>query len=516
MTAAESQADAARDTDAGPAYLAGPQAGLVVAGIFLAILLAGMDALVVATVLPKIGASLGNSDDLTFVSSVYLIASTISIPIFSRLSDLSSRRNVFLIALAIFIGGSAIAGLSQNLGELILFRGIQGFGSGAFLPVGIAMVALLFPPKTRSRLTGVLSGAAGIAIVVGPLLGSYIVEVTTWRWVFYVNLPIGIAAAVILGTTLGPLKSQTRGHFDAIGAGLLSGWVTALMLPLVEVSATTWTWTQPITLALLAAAFVLFGLFLAWELRERDPMVPLRLLGRRVLGTTGTMSLFTGVSLTSMFTFLSILIGIDLGHSEALIRDVLYFFAVPLILAAMLSGQLMTRFAYRTVLAPGLLAGGVAALFLSRLTPTTPLWVLWGGFLPVGGLVLPLMIFGFGTGFGLAGVTIAVQNEVPREEVGAGIGLVRFLQSVGGAVGLSLLTLFLSWQTQLLLPAVPSPSGDLAALVSAFDRVFLIMAVLTITAGVVALFVPGRIAPRGAERPAETAPPAPLTPDRNG
>jgi EmrB/QacA subfamily drug resistance transporter len=498
--------------------LVGLQAGLVVAGIFLAILLAGMDALVVATVLPKIGGSLGNGDDLTFVTSAYLIASTISIPIFSRLSDLLSRRNVFLMALAVFIGGSAIAGLSQSLGELILFRGIQGFGSGAFLPVGIAMVALLFPPKTRARLTGVLSGAAGISIVVGPLLGSYIVSVTTWRWVFYVNLPIGIASMVILATALGPLRPLVRGRFDGVGAGLLAGWVTALMLPLVEVSASVWTWTQPPTVALIAAALLLFAVFVVWELRDPDPMVPIRLFGRRVLATTGSISLVTGVALTSMFTFLSLLIGVDLGYSETFVRDVLYFFAVPLIIAAVLSGQLLTRFAYRTVLAPGLLIGGVGALFLTQFTSTTPLWVLWGGFLPVGGFVLPLILFGFGTGIGLAGLTIVVQNEVPRHEVASGIGLVRFMQSVGGAVGLSLLTLFLAWQTTLLLPSVPTPGGVAHAIVTAYDHVFLVMAVLTLIGGVIALFVPGRIV--GTERPAPDAPEradaTPLTPDRDG
>ncbi|MCI4370848.1 MAG: MFS transporter, partial [Thermoplasmata archaeon] len=171
---------------------------LVFVGVFLAVLMGAMDGLVVSTVLPRIASDLHQVDGVTFVVSAYLISSTISIPIFARLSDILSRRNVFLLGLATFIVGSALAGLSQNLDELILFRGIQGFGGGGVFPVAIAMVAVLYPPESRARVTGALTGAAGIAIVAGPLLGSYIVTITTWRWVFYINLPFGILAMLVL------------------------------------------------------------------------------------------------------------------------------------------------------------------------------------------------------------------------------------------------------------------------------------------------------------------------------
>ncbi len=481
-------------------YLRGPNSALVLVGIFLSILLAGLDALVVATALPTIGASLGNGDDITFVSGAYLIASTVAIPLFSRLSDLYSRRNIFVIALAVFIGGSALAGLSQTLGELILFRGVQGFGSGAFFPVGIAMVAILYPPRVRAQLIGILSAAGGISIVAGPLLGNYIVSVTTWRWVFYVNLPIGLAAAIVLGIALGPVRPTGTGKLDLAGAGLLVGWVSALMLPLVEVSANLWSWTQPITLVLLGAAVVLVVAFVLWELRQKDPVVPLRLLGRRVVAASGGISLVVGVALTAMITLLSVLVGIDLGAGDALVRDVIYFFALPMILGAFAGGFLVGRYPYRVVLAPALFVAAAGGFLLTGITASTPLWVLWQGFLPVGGLVLPLIPFGFGSGVGLAGVNILIQNETPRYEVAAGIGIVRFLQSLGGAVGLSLLTVYLAWQTKALLPTVPSPSGDLAAAVGAFDRIFLIMAVLTLAAAVLALFLRGRAA--RAETPA--------------
>ena len=254
-----------------PPDLTGAKAAFVILGLFLAILMAGLDSLVVTTALPKIAASLHQVSGITFVASAYLITSTISIPIFSKLADRYSRRNVFLVGLGIFIVGSALSGVSQDLHELIAFRGVQGFGTGGFIPVAIAMVAVLFPPETRARLTGLLAGAGGIAIVVGPLLGSYIVDVTTWRWVFYVNLPIGIASAIVLLVALEPLRPERQGRFDVVGAGLLSGWVAALMFALIQVTTGGWAWTYPGTIALLALALIDLGLFVGWELRRADP-----------------------------------------------------------------------------------------------------------------------------------------------------------------------------------------------------------------------------------------------------
>ena len=492
-------------TASAPTYLTGTVAVGVVVGIFLAILLAGLDGLVVATALPTIARSLRASDGITFVTSAYLIASTVAIPIFSKLSDIYSRRNVFLVALGIFIAGSALAGLSQTVGDLILFRGIQGFGSGAFLPVGIAMVALLFSPKDRTRLTGVLSGAGGIAIVAGPLLGSFIVSITTWRWVFYVNLPLGIAAMVVLGLTLSPLRPTVRGRLDLAGAALLAGWVSALMFPLVEIADGTWTWTTPASIGLLTAAAVLVVAFIVWELRREEPLVPLRLLGRRVIAATAGISLSTGILFTSMLTLLGLFVGLVLfptdPSSQTLIRDVDYFFAVPMILGAVLAGGLLTRFAYRTVIPPALILGGICGLFLYGVTDATPLWVLAFGVLPVGGLVLPLIPLGFGAGIGLAGSTIAIQNEVPRSEVGAGIGITRFFQSLGGAVGLSLFTVYIAWRSTQGLPAVPTPADAVGAVVAAYAVVFLVLSVIMIVAGLLSLGISGRAVPAAGGAP---------------
>jgi len=469
----------------------------VLVAVFLAILMGAMDSLVVATVLPDIASDLHQVDGVTFVVSAYLISSTISIPIFARLSDITSRRNVFIVGLSIFIVGSALAGLSQNLTELIVFRGMQGFGGGGIFPVAIAMVTVMFPPATRSRITGLLSGAAGLAIILGPLVGSWIVSVTTWRWVFYINLPFGILAVVVLLATVGPLRPATQGRFDLPGAALLSGWVGALMLALVQVSDAGWAWTDPRIVGLLLAAVVLFAAFLAFEFRTREPLVPLRLLRRRVIAASSGAMLFTGVVFSAIITFLSVFVGIVLLHSgpnaAGDVRDIIYFLAIPLILGATLSGQILTRVSYRTVVAPGLLVAGIVGFLLTNMTASVPLWLFAFGFLPVGGIVLPLIPMGFGLGLGLSATTIAVQNEAPTAEVGAAIGLTRFFQSLGGALGISLLTVYQTWRYQNLSAGTPPGAVDVGALVTTYNEIFLILTVCILIAFAFSLFLRGRV-----------------------
>jgi MFS family permease len=493
------------ETTSEGAGLSGMASILVLAGVFFAILMGAMDGLVVATVLPTIAKDLNQVNGVTFVAGGYLISSTISIPIFARLSDVASRRNVFLAGLGVFIAGSALAGLSQNLTELIVFRAIQGAGGGGVFPVAIAMVAVLYPPKMRARLTGILSGAAGIAIVLGPLVGSYIVSVTTWRWVFYINLPFGFMAMIVLLLAVGPLRPLSPGRFDLAGAGLLSGWVAALMFALVEVADEGLAWTNPGIVGLLAGSVVLSGVFIWWELRAREPLVPLRLFAQRIIAASSGVMFFTGIVFSSLLSFLSVFVGIVLLHSgpnaTSDVRDIIYFLAVPLILGAGLSGQILTRAPYRSVIAPGLAAASIAAFFITQLTSSSPLWVLADGFLPVGGIALPLIPLGFGLGFALAGPTVAVQNEAPRQEVGAAIGLTRFLQSLGGALGISLLTAFETSRVAVLSAGATTPAALTNALVTTFDEIFTVLAACVAVSFVFALFFVGRVPQTPAEDP---------------
>jgi EmrB/QacA subfamily drug resistance transporter len=494
-------------------------AAAVVAGIMLCLLMGALDNFVVLTALPDILTSLkAPSGGETFVVSAYLITSTVAIPIFAKLSDLYDRKMVLIAGLLIFIGGSILSGVSQSFNELVLFRAVQGFGSGDFFPVGLSIVAVIFPPATRARVTGLLSGVFGIATVAGPLIGAALA--TEWRWVFYVNIPVGLAGLVLLLVALGPIRPEVKGSFDIPGAGLLVGWVGSLMFALIEVSEGGWSWTDPRIIALLASAVVLFAAFVWWEAaRARDPLVPLRLFSRRIVAACGGGTFLVGLILFPLATFLTFFITYvtlaDGGNIPDTVRDVLYFLVIPLVFGAAIGGNLLTRVSYRPVVVIGLLISVFGYIFLTMVGPSTPTWKFAFGFLPVGGVIAPLIPIGFGVGLTFPVFLLAVQNQVPEAEVGAASGLVQFLQSLGGSIGLTLLSSFQQSRVLLLSPAVPAggcapppppPSaaciaygqGVVAAQSTAFTEVFTIMLVLTILGVIVGLFITGRL-PKGAK-----------------
>ncbi|HXQ48656.1 MAG TPA: MFS transporter [Thermoplasmata archaeon] len=498
---------------------------LVVVGILASLLMGALDNFVVLTALPQIVLDLGQPNGVTFVVSSYLISSTVAIPIFGKLSDLFPRRNVFLLGLAIFIAGSLASGVSQNLNELIAFRAIQGFGSGDFFPVGISIVAVLFPPETRARIVGLLSGVFGIATVAGPLIGSYIVDNLSWRWVFYVNIPVGIVGAILLLATLGPLRPTIKRTFDVPGAALLAGWVGTLMYALIQVSDSGWAWTDPRVIGLLLATVVLFAGFTAWEIRTKEPLVPLRLFAKRVVAGSGGTAFLVGFAVFSLATFVSVFVGLVLlkpGSSSAdVVRDVLYALVVPIVFGAALGGNLLTRFSYRVVTASGALISAGGFVFLTAVQATTPTWVLWHGFLPVGGIVLPLIPIGFGAGLTLPTFILAVQNEVATADVGAASGLVQFLQSLGASMGVSLLAVFQQWRFNAVAPAAPAggcvpgapPSlacatyetSTLNALVQSYDQLFTLMLALLLVCFAVSFLLVGRM-PTGKPKSPTAAP----------
>jgi len=487
---------------------------LVTIGILLGLLMGALDNFVALTALPTILLQFGQPNSGTFVISAYVIASTASIPIFAKLSDLWSRRNVFLGGLVVFIIGSVLSGLSQNLTELIIFRSIQGFGSGGFFPVGIAIVAVVFPPKTRARVIGALSGVFGIAVVAGPLIGSAIVQYTTWRWVFYVNIPVGVVGFAIIALTLGPLRPERVRKFDLVGAALLIGWVAAVMFPLYQIVDSGWAWTDARTLGLFGLGGALIVIFLIWELRNKNPLVPLRLFRHRVISAGGGSTLFVGMVFYPVATFLSLVVGVVLspgsGSSET-VRDILYFLVIPLVIGAALGGQLLTRLPYRIVTVLGLIIGIIGMAGLTTLAVTTPLWKFVFGIIPVGGVVLPLIPLGFGIGLTFPVFLLAAQNQVEMVDVGEAGGLIQFLQSLGGAVGLSVLA---SFQATRFASLDPSPSaacsstsppvalcgnylGSLeSSLLSSYDQTFTVMVGLLVVAFLFALFLKGRL-PKG-------------------
>lgn len=496
-------------------WLVGATAILVAAGLFVSVLMGALDQLVVLTALPNIVADLGRPNSVTFVVSAYLIASTVAIPVFARLSDILSRRNVFIASVLVFIAGSALAGLSQSLNELIAFRAVQGFGSGGFFPVGLSLIAVAYSPAQRARLTGVISGVFGIATVAGPFLGSYIVDHTSWRWVFYINIPVGIVGVLVLGWSLSALRPHRRESFDVTGALLLSAWVGALMFALVQVSNAGWGWMDPRVLSLLLSAAVSLVAFVWFELRVTTPLVPLRLLRDRVIASSSAVSALSQGAVFALSTVISVYVGVVVYHGGSgaadAVRNMLYFLVLPMVLGAVLGGQVLTRVAYRPLVLGGTLVAAFGLYLLTYVTPNTPIWQFGYGFLPTGGLIVPLIPIGFGSGMTFASLTLSAQFRVPERDVGQATGLVRFMGTLGVAVGLSVFSAFQTWRLSGLQPSPPSsaclqdptPACEMIlaayqnalekAIVASYTEVFAIMLALMVIAAVASLFLIGRM-----------------------
>lgn len=489
----------------------------VLAGLFLGILLGALDNTIVVTALPSIVRDLHDVNGLPFVVSAYLMAQTIAMPLFGKLSDHYGRRGFFLLGLGIFMAGSVLSGLSQNLNELIAFRAIQGVGSGAFFPVANSIIAVLYGPQERARLSGVFGATFGIAIVMGPLIGSYIVDSTTWRWIFYINLPVGLVGVGLIAALLGPLRGGlSHEKFDWPGAALLAGWVAPLMFAFLQTS-NGWAWTDPRTLALFAGGLALLVAFLYRESTAPEPMLPLSFFGRRLLAAVNALSFLRGIVMIASITYLSIFVSFVLGGTADTVRDVLYGMLVPMIAGSILGGQLLPRTGYRPLMVGGMALMTLGALLLTQISASTQAVAFTFTVLP-SGLLLALIPTGFGVGVTFAAALLAVQYAAPARQIGVASSVVQFMGNLGGAIGISLLGAYQSARYTALTPrtlpagcAQPSPANPAClpylaaaqnALVTSMQDLFWGVLVVSVAALAVSFVVSGRLPSR---RPGEVA-----------
>ncbi len=442
-----------------PRLRAWQTAGLM-AGLMLAVLLALMDQTVVSTALPTIVGQLGGLSLYAWVFSAYLLAQTTFLPIFGRLSDLYGRRRLFLLGLGLFMAGSALCGQARTMEQLIAFRGIQGIGGAALMPVALAILGVGYEPRERARLQGILGSAAGVAVIVGPIVGSFIVEQLDWRWVFYVNLPLGLLSAGFIWIFLHEAREQrARPGIDLAGAFTLGGWVSALLL--ASFAARDHAWDSPSVLGFIALGVVLLVGFLIVEARAAEPILPFGLFRHRTVAAVGAATLIRAVAQYALIIYLPLLVqGVFAGTSEDA-RNALTVFALPGIVAAVAAGLLVGRnVGYRTLIVGGLAVSGVGLWLLGGIGAGTG----QGGLLPVVALA--------GVGVGAVGVTmtLAIQNSVALEQMGIASSLAQFLNNLAGTVGVTLLGTF---QAGLLAdgvrPAIASVPQLPAALAAAVD-----------------------------------------------
>ena len=447
-----------------------------VVAVLAATLVAALDQTVVGTVMPTVVGELGGIDRYAWVFSAYLLLLTVATPISGRLADLVGRKPVYLAGLGIFVAGSALVGLCQNMDQLVLSRGVQGIGAGALFAVGATVIGDLFDARMRARMQGLFSGVWTAAALVGPAIGSAIVETLSWRWAFYLNVPVGLAAAVLLAIGLRETHVDRHGRFDAPGALALSGATVSLLLAV--------SGTRP--LILLPAAVVLGIVFVVVERRVRDPLVDLALLRVGAVGASLVLTALVSVLLFGLITYLPPFVQGVQGARPLEVGLLVTAMSVGWSVGAIGAGAFLPRLGTRSTIRTGtfcLLIGAAVLVTLDRATPLA---------LPAGAA----FVSGIGIGSTWTAILVAVQSGVPLRSRGIATSLALFTQSLGAAVGVgslgALLALSLGADASAVSPLLDRGSAPLIesarvleltdVLAGALHRVYAALALMAVVA----------------------------------
>ena len=434
-----------------------PRARLEILGaILLALFLFALDQTVVGTALPKIVTDLKGDNLYTWVITVYLLTATISGPIYGKLSDVFGRRPIVIFAVSLFLVSSVLSGLSQEMWQLILFRGLQGLGGGAIFPVSLAVVADLYTPAERGKYLGLFGAVFGLSSLLGPGIGGFITDTISWHWIFFVNLPLGLIALFIMWRLLPSIRRpEATHHIDFLGAGVFALAIAPFLVGLTNKQ--TGEWTDPAVGGLMLAGLAFGALFIWIESRAPEPIVPLGLFRMRAFTISVSGMFLAAFGFFGAVVFLPRWFQAVEGASATVSGYNILPLLAALIFSAIVSGQIVARVGRYKVLMLGslvLLAGGLYLLTNLRADTDRPILWLW------------MVVAGLGIGPSFAVFTLIVQNAVSPEEVGVATASLTFFQQIGGTVGLTIAgTVFAGRMTtevpaQLLSAGVPKPLVD--------------------------------------------------------
>jgi EmrB/QacA subfamily drug resistance transporter len=428
--------------------------------VLLGLFLGALDQTIVGPALPTVVSDLAGNDIYVWAVTIYLLTSTVSVPFWGKLSDIYGRKPVFMIGIVIFLIGSALSGLSQNMTQLIAFRGIQGIGAGSLFPVALAVIGDLFTPAERGRYQGLFGAVFGIAFIIGPLVGGYLTENISWHWIFYVNVPIGLISLYFIWRLLPTVKNpQATRNFDIIGGTIFTAAVSILLIGLTNKQ--FGEWTDPDVGGLILVSLVGIVLFILAEARAKEPIVPLHLFRNRTYSSSMVSTFFASFAFFGAIIFLPRWFQFVHGFTPTWSGLAALPLMVGLIASSIASGIYVARTGrYKWVTVGAIVVMGVGTLLMTQLRAETPLPIVW----------LWMLIAGLGVGPTFAVFTIVVQNAVPFRYLGVATSNLTFFRQIGGSVALAIVgTIFgTSFQEQLV-PQMTA-AGVPAQVVSGFSQ----------------------------------------------
>jgi EmrB/QacA subfamily drug resistance transporter len=400
----------------------------ILGAVLLALFLGALDQTITGPALPTIVTQLGGNEYYNWVVTIYLLTSTITVPFYGKLSDLYGRKPMLMIGVTIFLIGSALSGLSQDMAQLLLFRGIQGIGAGALFPIALAVIGDLFTPQERGKYQGLFGAVFGISFIVGPFLGGLLTDSVGWHWIFYVNIPIGIVSLIVLARLLPTVKrADATRNLDILGAGVFTVAITSLLIGLTNKQ--SGDWTEPAVGGLLLLAAVLGAAFVFIETRAKEPIIPMGMFRNRTYSASILATFLVSFGFFGAIVFLPRWFQFVNGSSATESGYQILPLLAGLIGSSIVSGILVSRTGrYKAIILVGLGLMTAGLALMTQLRADTPLPALW----------FWMFVAGVGIGPTLSVFTIVVQNAVPFSQLGVATSNLTFFRQIGGSIGLAI------------------------------------------------------------------------------
>jgi EmrB/QacA subfamily drug resistance transporter len=464
---------------------------LATLGMMLGIFLAGIDGTIVSTAMPTVVSSLGGLELYSWVFAIYMLFAAITMPLFGRLADIYGRKRLFYVGIGMFVIGSALAGAAQSMPQLIAFRALQGIGAGAMFSIPYTVLGVIYPPRQRGKAIGYGSAVWGVSSVIGPLLGYLIVSTLSWRWVFYISVPVGVAAVLVTARSLEETTGETEQHVDFAGAATLSICVGSFLIALE-----TFNSNQTFAAGLVALGVVSLGVFYVVEERARVPIIPLSLFDDTTFVVTNAAGFLTSFAVFAALTFDPLFVQSVRGSASSAAL-IVFPISIGWSGTSFVSGRLINRFGERRLATVGPLLMAASFAVAALWTVDTPLWA----------MMATVFVTGVGMGTLTPPLLVAIQNHLGTEQMGLATSSQQFFRNLGGTIGVAVLGVVLNASMRDRLASVPgisdlgdlqrlllgggeTPAGIAAIMADGLTIVFTVAVVVCLAGAAAAIYIP--------------------------